>query len=129
MFRKISAHPEEISKYFINNQVTKAEIVWYLHTVMTHSSFRSNSDLSEIFRIMFPDSNIAKMLHLKKDKTAYTICFGLAPFFRKELFTIISSLETFVICFDEPLNKIVQKGQMDMLGFGKITLILLQQCT
>lgn len=110
----VSSHPREISKFFLNDQVTKAEILWCLRTVMTHSSFRSNSDLPEIFRMMFPDSDIAKKFKLKKDKTAYTICFGLAPLFRNELFTIISSVETFVICFDESLNKVVQKGQMDI---------------
>lgn len=110
----VSAHPKEISKYLLNDQVTKAEILWCLRTVMTHSSFRSNSDVPEILRMMFPDSDIAKKFHLKKDKTAYTICFGLAPFFKSELLTIISSLETFVICFDESLNKVIQKGQMDI---------------
>lgn len=63
--KSISAHPEEIGKYFINDQVMKAEIVWYLCTITMHSSFRSNSDLPEIFRIMFSDSSIAKRLHLK----------------------------------------------------------------
>lgn len=110
----VSGCKNTMKKYLLNDQVTKAEIVWCLRTVMTHSSFRSNSDLPDICKLMFPDSDIAKKFQLKKDKTSYTICFGLAPFFKNELSALLSSLESYVICFDESLNKVVQKGQMDI---------------
>lgn len=110
----VSNSEKSINKFFLNDQVTKAEILWCLRTVMTHSSFRSNSDLPDIFKLMFPDSEIASKLQLRKDKTSYTICFGLAPFFKNDLLTVLSSLESYVICFDESLNKVVKKGQMDI---------------
>jgi hypothetical protein len=103
-----------IRKYLLNDQVSKAEILWCLKTVMSHSSYRSNSDLPELFRAMFPDSEIAAKFTLKKDKTSYLIAFGLAPFFHGELVSGLSSSETFVVCFDESLNKVIQKGQMDV---------------
>lgn len=110
----VSGCKKTIQNYFLNDQVTKAEIIWCLRTVMTHSSFRSNSDFPDICKLMFPDSEIAKKFQLKKDKTSYTICFGLAPFFKNELLAVLSSLESYVICFDESLNKVVQKNQMDI---------------
>ncbi|GBO06800.1 hypothetical protein AVEN_273300-1 [Araneus ventricosus] len=110
----VSSCKKTINKYFLNDQVTKAELLWCLRTVMTHSSFRSNSDLPDICKLMFPDNEIAKKFKMKKDETLYTICFGLAPFFKNELSAVLSSLESYFICFDESLNKVVQKGQMDI---------------
>ncbi|GBL99968.1 hypothetical protein AVEN_19446-1 [Araneus ventricosus] len=107
-----SSIKKAITEYFLNDQVTKAEIVWCLRKVMTHSSFRSNSDLPDICKLMFPDSEIAKQFKMKKDKTSYPICFGLAPFFKNKLSAVLSSLESYFICFYESLNKVVQKGQM-----------------
>ncbi|GBM48847.1 hypothetical protein AVEN_21626-1 [Araneus ventricosus] len=42
----VSSCKKTIIKYFLYDQVTKAEVLWCLRTVMTHSSFRSNSDLA-----------------------------------------------------------------------------------
>jgi hypothetical protein len=54
--------PKVVSVYgFVaNDQVTKAEIVWVMKTVMSHFSMNSSKDMKDIFQLMFPDSDIAK---------------------------------------------------------------------
>src|SRR5664279_3244476 len=89
--------------------------MWAKKVVMNHLSFRSCKDLNETFRVMFPDSAIAKQFTLSPAKVAYTIVHGLAPYFADELVTSINECSFFVACFDEALNKIAQKGQMDVV--------------
>ena len=38
----------------------KAEVLWVLHTVTRHNSFKSNDDIRGVFAAMFPDSQLAK---------------------------------------------------------------------
>lgn len=53
-------------------------------------------------------------MKLQRTKIAYTITFGLAPYFSRELLDVCSSCDHYVINFDESLNKVVDKGQMDV---------------
>lgn len=96
------------------DSVTKAEIIWALTTVMSHYSLRSSEFCVEIFPLMFTDSEIAANIALKRTKLSYNIVYGIAPFFHKELLSIIKNCEHFVVAFDESLNKIVKRGQMDI---------------
>jgi hypothetical protein len=95
--------------------VTKAEITWALNVVSQHSSYRSCSDVSKMFAHMFPDSAIAKKFTLGPSKVAYTVVYGLAPYFNSVLVDAICESPSMVVCFDEALNKIAQKGQMDLV--------------
>ena len=63
---------------------------------------------------MFPDSSIAHAFKLGRTKCAYMINHGLAPYFRDTLIEKVQKCNYFVICFDESLNKVVQRGQMDL---------------
>lgn len=45
----------------------------------------------------------------------YEIVYGLAPYFRQKLLSIVNSCPEFVICFDEAFNEVLQKGQLDVL--------------
>lgn len=51
-----------------------------LNTAVNHHSLNSNEGISELFKEMFPDSDIAKSFTCGKDKTGYIIRFGLASF-------------------------------------------------
>jgi len=42
--------------------------------------------------------------------------FGLAPYFRNDLLTTLSTVPFYSVSFDESLNRIFQKGQMDLLA-------------
>ncbi|GBM79337.1 hypothetical protein AVEN_32951-1 [Araneus ventricosus] len=64
---------------------------------------------------MFPDSAIAeKKISLGSTKIAYIATFGLAPYFYLSLLKEIRSSH-FVLCFDEALNRVSQKGQTDVI--------------
>lgn len=101
--------------YFLNDKVTTAEILWCLKTVVSHYSYNSASNLKELFTVMFPDSKIAGSLALGSTKLAYFITYGLAPYFTQHLINSVKKCSEYVICFDEALNRVVQKGQMDIV--------------
>ena len=45
---------------------------------------------------------------------AYLVAVGLTPYFHKELLREISDYN-FVLCIDEALIRVAQKGQMDII--------------
>jgi hypothetical protein len=104
-----------VKTYLINDSVSKSEILWALKIVMNHLSFRSCLDIGETFQQMFPDSEIAKKFTLSKTKAAYSIVHGRAPFFKETLDQQIRDCQVFVACFDEALNRVAQRGQMDIV--------------
>ena len=53
-------------------------------------------------------------MRLQKDKIGYMINYGLAPYFLREFQENCKKYDFLVLGFDESLNKIVQKGQMDV---------------
>jgi hypothetical protein len=104
-----------IGKYLIKDQVVRAEIIWALNGVMSHSSLRGNANSAQLFPIMFPDSDIAQQFKMQKDKNAYVVTFGLGPYFQSQLCSRLHECSFFSISFDESLNRIAQKGQMDIM--------------
>ena len=104
-----------MSAYVSNEEVMRAEILWAMKGVMAHFSFRSSSDIGNLFQSMFPDSGIAKKFTCGKTKMNYLICFGLAPYFREKLLQKIKDSECVAISFDESLNKEFQTEQMDII--------------
>lgn len=93
---------------------TRAEIIWCLQTVWCHYSSRSSASCVSLFSYMFPDSQIASDMALQRTKIYYNLVYGIAPYFREELISQVKNCEVFVVLFDESLNKIVQRGQMDL---------------
>src|SRR4029434_10434808 len=77
----------------------RAEALWCLNTAVKHHSLNSNEGISELFKEMFPDSDIAKSFTCDKDKTDYIIRFGLASFFKKRLVDGINKAGPFVLMF------------------------------
>ena len=106
---------DKLNSFLVKTSVTDSEIIWALKVVMNHLSFRSCKDLGETLRTMFPDSAIEKQFTLSPAKVAYTIVHGLAPYFAEKLVSSINECAFYVACFDEALNKIAQKGQMDIV--------------
>lgn len=92
----------------------RAEALWCLNTAVKHHSLNSNEGISELFKEMFPDSDIAKSFTCGKDKTGYIIRFGLASFFKKQLVDGINKAGPFVLMFDESLNQASKKKQLDI---------------
>lgn len=81
---------------------------------MTHFSLRSSAASVLFFKIMFPDCVEAFKMRLGRTKLSYFTTYVIAPFYRKALFEMCSTCSQYVIAFDESLNKIAQRGQMDM---------------
>lgn len=104
----------KIKSFVFNDNITKAEIFWCLQTIITHKSMRSAAKDVEIFKVMFSDSEIANKMQLQRTKIAYSILYGLAPFFKDQLMSKITTCTYFAVGFDESLNKVTQKTQMDI---------------
>ena len=81
------------------------------------TSFNSNSDISDIFKRMFPESMIAQKFKLGETKTKYYLDHGLKPHFLDLVWKKVDSnsvCKWFVICYDETLNDKLQAKQLDM---------------
>lgn len=103
-----------IHRFLLKEEVTKAEILWSIYSVLSYSSKRAAASAAEGFPSMFPDSEIAKKFTCAKDKIGYLVTFGLASHFIDELKQTINGIPFFTILFDESMNKIAQRGQMDL---------------
>ena len=64
---------------------------------------------------MFLDSEIAKNFQCGSNKASYVTTCGFAPYFFSFLLQKISSSSHQVVSFDESLDNLVQKEQMDLL--------------
>jgi hypothetical protein len=98
-----------------NDDITSAEIIWALEVVTGGMSLNSCSRSTEAFRRMFHDSQIAQRYSMGKTKASYIITHGIAPYFKEGLINEVKNkCSDYVICFDESLNKISQRCQMDL---------------
>ena len=90
------------------DQVVKSEILQALHYAESNYSFASAATDSARFKIMFPDSQIAKSYSQGKTKMAYNINYGIAPYLKEKL---IYDVRNTPFCFklDETTNQQVQK--------------------
>ena len=96
------------------DETLKAEILWALKVIMSHYSYKSCEGTSKLFQAMFPDSRIASQFTCGEKKSAYLICFGLAPHFKQLLKDVVKKEEAYVLMFDESLNSVCQSKQMDI---------------
>lgn len=85
-----------------------------METVFSHRRFNSSGGFEEIFAALCPDSEIPKKIKLGATTLPYHVNFGLAPHFREEFELRLLLTKVFLICFDESLNKVVQKGKMNL---------------
>ena len=72
--------------------VKKAEILQSIKSVMAHFSFSASDDIGDLFKKMFPDSEIASKFACGETKTNYLLCFGVAPFFEEKVLQKIKKL-------------------------------------
>jgi hypothetical protein len=111
----ISTVTSASANYFQQESVTKAELVWSMKVIMSGYSYNSCRDLNNTMKAMFPDSHIAEQFSLGSDKASYLINFAIAPYFHEKLLLSATGATAYVICFDESLNEIAQRGQMDLI--------------
>ena len=78
-----------------------------LHFVDKNYSYSSSSQMSELYRIIFPDSAIAKSFTGRATKISYLVKHGLPPYFEERLkINIFGVPSTFK--FDETTTKQVK---------------------
>lgn len=97
----------------ISNERLKAEILWTLKSAESHYSCRSSEGVSDLFRLMFPDSEVASQFKCGETKCRYLLTFGIAPHFSELLRGTVKASDGFVLLFDESLNHKTQLKQMD----------------
>jgi hypothetical protein len=86
-----------------------------MKVIFSHYSLNSCRGVGQIFKSMFPDSNIAERMSIYSNKTTYLVNYALAPYFHSQLVSSIAAAKDFVVCFDESLNSIAQREQMDLV--------------
>lgn len=99
-----------------NDDTLKAEIIWAMTVVEKRFSLNSCTNISNLFKLMFTDSAIAQQFQLGKDKVSYFIHYGISTYFHEVLRDALKNCSDVTICFDESLNKVAQKGQMDLIA-------------
>lgn len=103
----------ELKSYLTNDAVTEAEILWLLHSSYRHFSTRDIETSVPIICRMFKDSELAKKLQLSKSKASYVTVYGIAHYFQQQILSSINSCDKIVIGFDESINQLNKKQQMD----------------
>lgn len=112
MIRHTESQP--INKYLLKDETTIAEIIWCLDAIMNHSTVRSAGKSASLFPLMFKDSKTAANMKLQRTKIGYTLVYGLAPYFKNQLLDFLLKCPYLVVGFDESLNKVCQRQQMDL---------------
>ena len=70
---------QQMLEWTVNkSQVSIVEIRWALQTV-TKGHSKNLNNITELFKVIFPDSWLAKMFTLGADKTRYIIIHDIAP--------------------------------------------------
>ena len=102
-----------LDKTLINSSVLQAEVRWALKFVMSRYSKSSCNNVTELFKIMIPYSDIAKSFTCAKTKCRYMIVYGLAPYFQSCLLDDLKDSAYHVISYVECFNSVLHFGQMD----------------
>ena len=99
----------------INTAALKTEIICSLEVLMSNSLFNSCANKSDLLAAMFEDSQIAQYFFLGSTKLSYNITFGLEPYVKNLLLENVDEVNSYSLSFDESYNRIMKKGQMDLL--------------
>ena len=104
-----------MTKLTLTREQHKAEIFWALKSVVSHFSYNSAHDITDVFKAVFPDSIIAQHMSCGPTKLSYLISFRIAPYFMDLLLKELKDATCFVISFDESFNEELEKEQMDFI--------------
>ena len=75
----------------------------------------------KLTKVLFPDSKIPEQLKLGRTKLGYLLQFGLAPYYKEQVFSLLLPVTgfapKFVYCFDQAFNHISKRKEMDVHVF------------
>ena len=98
-----------------SEKVSAAEAKWLFKMAERDMTLRDCDFTPELFRQMFPDSQVAKQFSMSRQKASYVLQDGLGPLLSKWLVTSINTSEgTFTLMFDETTT-LQNRKQMDLL--------------
>ena len=97
----VATHRNPLTKFASRKEQHNMEILWALKCVLSHLLFNSSTDITDIFKAMFPDSAIAQKMKFGPNRLSYLICFCIAPYFRQQLLMELKETQCFVISFDD----------------------------
>ena len=106
---------EKIDKMMIKTGTLKAEIIWSLEVLMLNYSFNSCANKSDLFAVMFEDSQIAQSFSLGSTTLSYNITFALASYVKNLLLESVHEVKYYSLSFDESCDRIMKMGKMDLL--------------
>ena len=106
---------EKTDTIMINTATLKTEIICSLEVLMSNYLFNSCANKSDLFAVMFEDSQIAQSFFLGSTKLSYNIIFGLEPYVKNLLLESVDEVNPYSLSFDESYNRIMKKGEMDLL--------------
>ena len=87
----------------VSDKVIEAEVRWATFVSKHNLAFLSSDHATKLFKVMFPDSEIAKKFSCARTKTTAIVKVGLAPHFTKR---VIDSMSTpFSLLMDESNDK------------------------
>ena len=109
-----TSEPRPLGLFTVGDATLEAEIFWLAKVASCNYSLRSTNHIGDLFRKMFPDSNIAENFKLSHTSASYIIGHGLLPHFTKVLVNDLSESQLpFSLHFDETTSDQVKK-QMDL---------------
>ena len=88
--------------------------MWALEVIMSNCSYRSCVSKSELFFVMFSDSETAKEFFHGKTKVSNNICYGTVPYFRGMFIDSLKEVPFYSLSFDKSYNNVLKIGQMDL---------------
>ena len=87
-----------------------AEIFWTIKSLVSHLLWNCEG-LSDSFAKFVPDSSVAEEFSMEQTKLSYTVCYGLAPYFKSKIMQSLSSSSCikrdFAVLFDEAFNSVI----------------------
>ena len=103
--RKTEQESRQLTKLALRKELHKAEILWELKLVTSHFYYHAACDIVDVFKAVFPDSNIPQGISCEPIKLSYLITFGIAPYFKQLLVEGLKKAPCVIMVFDESLNK------------------------
>lgn len=99
-----------------HNSVVRSELIILLGSIKAQMSARSLDYMVGLFPEAFEDSDVAQSFSLGRTKYSYLLCYGIEPFLESQLLKdIMANAEEYCAMFDESLNKVAQRCQMDVI--------------
>ena len=105
---------EPLLSFFNQRLVKEAHIVWAWNSVKIGYSDNSADDFGNVLRRISPNDKVAEKFQMGRIKLVYVVKYGLFPYFKQSVKNQILKPPFIAALFDESLNKISQKSEMDL---------------